>query len=114
MFFEDSIERVTLDWICDNKTNSVIFSQDNLPTKYIITFLTNNLIRIRVWPQGEPVTTHTWAIVDEETNDVPYEGRLRHGIPITNNNNNTNNFFKLICYCYISFIQDKKRSYHTF
>ena len=78
MFFEDSVERVTLHWTRDNKNNSVTFSQDNLSSKYIITVLTNNIIRIRVWPQGEPVTTRTWAIVDEETNDVPYEGRSRH------------------------------------
>ncbi|CAF3604048.1 unnamed protein product [Adineta steineri] len=87
MYFEDSIERVTLQWIRDDKINSVIFSQENIPTKYIITVLTNNIIRVRVWPKGTPITTRTWAIVDKETNDVPYEGRLRHEIPLNNYSN---------------------------
>lgn len=78
MFFEDSIERVKLQWTHDIKTNSVIFSQDNSPTKYLISVLNDNVIRVRVWPKGEPVTTRTWSIIDEETNDVPYEGHLRH------------------------------------
>ncbi|CAF3672689.1 unnamed protein product [Rotaria sordida] len=95
MFYEDSIQHVTLHWTRDDKTNSIIFSQDNSSTKYIITVLTNNLIRIRVWPKGKPVTTRTWAIVDHDTNDVPYEGRLRHEIPIIKNNNESC-FFKIL------------------
>ena len=82
MFFEDSIERVTLHWTRDDRNNSFTFSQDGSITKYIITFLSNNLIRVRVWPNGKPITTRTWAIVDPDTNDVPYEGRLRHEIPL--------------------------------
>ena len=85
MFFEDSIERVNLHWTHDEQFNSVTFSQDNSTTKYIITFLSNNLIRVRIWPNGKPVTTRTWAIVDPETNDVPYEGRLRHELPKLDN-----------------------------
>jgi alpha-glucosidase len=96
MFFEDSIERVTLHWTRDDKNNNVTFFQDNLSTKYIITFLTNNLIRVRVWPTGEPVTTRTWAIVDEETDDVPYEGRVRHKDPIINNDTNDTCLFEVI------------------
>lgn len=86
MFYEDSIERVTLHWTRDDTNNSVIFSQENSPTKYIITGLNNSLIRVRIWPKGEPVTTRTWAIVNEETNDVPYEGRLRHEIHTSKHN----------------------------
>lgn len=89
MFFEDSVDCVTLTWTIDNKTNSITFSQDDSPAKYIITFLNHNLVRVRVWPTGEPITIRTWAIVDDDTNDVPYEGRLRHEIPIINNNNDT-------------------------
>ena len=89
MYYENSIERTTLHWTRDDTNHSIIFSEDNSPTKYIITFLTNNLVRVRVWPKGQPVTVRTWAIVNDETNDVPYEGRLRHEIPIVNNSKDT-------------------------
>ncbi|CAF3325398.1 unnamed protein product [Rotaria socialis] len=94
MLLEDSIEHVTLHWTRDDKTNSITFSQNDLPSKYMITVLTNNLIRVRVWPRGEPVTTRTWSIVEEDTNDVPYEGRLRH--EITANTNNETRFYNII------------------
>ncbi|CAF1683562.1 unnamed protein product, partial [Adineta ricciae] len=92
MFFEDSIERVSLKWIHDKANQIIIISQENQLTKYIISVLTHNLIRVRVWPKGEPVTARTWAIVDKETNDVPYEGRLRHEISRNNYSNDTCNF----------------------
>ncbi|UJR33831.1 hypothetical protein I4U23_021255 [Adineta vaga] len=89
MFFEDSIENVSLKWLHDETNHTIIFSQENLLTNYVITILTHNLVRVRVWPKGEPTTTRTWAIVDKETNDVPYEGRLRHEIPRNNYTNDT-------------------------
>ncbi|CAM4769936.1 unnamed protein product [Rotaria magnacalcarata] len=94
MLLEDSIERVTLHWTRDDKTNSITFAQNDSPSKYMITVLTNNLIRVRVWPRGEPVTTRTWSIVEEDTNDVPYEGRLRH--EITTNTSNETRFYNII------------------
>ena len=77
MYFEDSIEPVNLHWTSDRK-NTVTFSDDTSSTKYTITCLTNDVIRVRVWPNGDPMTQLTWAIVDEKTGDVPFEGRLRH------------------------------------
>ena len=77
MHFEDSVARVNLRWRRYGK-NSVIFSDETSPTQYIITCVTANLIRVRVWPKSEPVTQRTWAIVDEQTGDVPFEGRQRH------------------------------------
>lgn len=84
MILDDSIERVSLTWSRDDENHGVVFTAGNSPAKYTVTILTDNLLRVRVWPKGEPSTTRTWAIVDKDTNDVPYEGRLRHQIPRAN------------------------------
>ena len=79
MNLEDSITSLTLNWTRDDK-NNIIFTENISQTKYLISCWTDDIIRIRVWPRGEPMTRLTWAIVDEQTGDVPFEGRQRHEI----------------------------------
>ncbi|CAF1297154.1 unnamed protein product [Didymodactylos carnosus] len=58
--------------------NSIIFTHQN-DTKYVITIVEENIVRIRVWPQGKPLTERTWSIINSsQAEDVPFEGNKRH------------------------------------
>jgi len=84
---DNSTIESTFKYDYSRSNNSITFTQNISSVKYVITVISNDLIRVRVWPKGSPVTTRTWSVVEESSNDVPFDGNIRHNDKLHDSSN---------------------------